>query len=142
MTSRTRLKRKEVDDVLGGEEMWKHADSIAGDLSPKCCPCAPRLMVVFPASCDKCNHGRAYFLQLQIRSADEPMTTCKLRRFLVVVFLTISFLFSVYRRVNWEHPSFCRLLIVFLPAVPLAGSDGTKTNVHVWMASSPSLSKV
>ncbi|KIM81039.1 hypothetical protein PILCRDRAFT_821877 [Piloderma croceum F 1598] len=56
MTSRTRLKRKEVDDVLGGEEMWKHADST-------------------PTSCDKCNHGRAYFLQLQIRSADEPMTT-------------------------------------------------------------------
>ena len=30
MTSRTKLKRKEVDDVLGGEEMWKHADSTAG----------------------------------------------------------------------------------------------------------------
>ena len=26
MTARTRLKRKEVDDVLGGEEMWKDAD--------------------------------------------------------------------------------------------------------------------
>ena len=33
MTSRTRLKRKEVDDVLGGEEMWEHADSTAGELS-------------------------------------------------------------------------------------------------------------
>jgi len=31
MTSRTRLKRKKTDDVLGGEEMWKHADSIAGE---------------------------------------------------------------------------------------------------------------
>ena len=31
MTSRTRLDRKQVDDVLGGEEMWKHADSIAGE---------------------------------------------------------------------------------------------------------------
>ncbi|KAH7924535.1 hypothetical protein BV22DRAFT_1112764 [Leucogyrophana mollusca] len=56
MTSRTKMKRKEVDDVLGGDEMWKHADSTA-------------------AQCDKCNHGRAYFYQLQIRSADEPMTT-------------------------------------------------------------------
>lgn len=28
------------------------------------------------ASCDKCNHNSAYFYQLQIRSADEPMTTC------------------------------------------------------------------
>ncbi|EIW80451.1 hypothetical protein CONPUDRAFT_105468 [Coniophora puteana RWD-64-598 SS2] len=57
MTSRTKMKRKQVDDVLGGDEMWKHADSTA-------------------ISCDKCNHGRAYFYQLQIRSADEPMTTC------------------------------------------------------------------
>ncbi|PPQ98679.1 hypothetical protein CVT24_003306 [Panaeolus cyanescens] len=56
MTSRTRLKRKEVDDVLGGEEMWAHADHTQ-------------------ASCDKCNHNSAYFYQLQIRSADEPMTT-------------------------------------------------------------------
>ena len=93
MTSRTRLKRKEVDDVLGGEEMWKHADSTAGDLPSNCCRCVPWLMVVLPASCDKCNHGRAYFLQLQIRSADEPMTTCKLHRFLlVIVFLTNFFL--------------------------------------------------
>jgi hypothetical protein len=33
MTSRTRLERKQVDDVLGGEEMWKHADSTAGEAS-------------------------------------------------------------------------------------------------------------
>ncbi|KAG6861857.1 hypothetical protein C0995_011154 [Termitomyces sp. Mi166 len=26
MTSRTKLKRKEIDDVLGGDEMWAHAD--------------------------------------------------------------------------------------------------------------------
>ncbi|KAM6501974.1 hypothetical protein JOM56_001951 [Amanita muscaria] len=56
MTSRTRLKRKEVDDVLGGEETWKHADRTQ-------------------ASCDTCNFNQAYFYQLQIRSADEPMTT-------------------------------------------------------------------
>ena len=31
MTSRTKLKRKEVDDVLGGDEMWKHADATAGE---------------------------------------------------------------------------------------------------------------
>jgi DNA-directed RNA polymerase III subunit RPC11 len=31
MTSRTKLKLKEVDDVLGGDEMWKHADSTAGE---------------------------------------------------------------------------------------------------------------
>lgn len=30
MTSRTRLTRKQVDDVLGGDEAWKHADSTTG----------------------------------------------------------------------------------------------------------------
>jgi len=36
MTSRMRLKRKEVDDVLGGDEMWAHADRTQGmnDLPP------------------------------------------------------------------------------------------------------------
>ncbi|KAG1806744.1 uncharacterized protein HD556DRAFT_1428772 [Suillus plorans] len=57
MTSRSRMTRKEVDDVLGGEETWRDADSTA-------------------ITCDKCSHPRAYFYQLQIRSADEPMTTC------------------------------------------------------------------
>jgi hypothetical protein len=32
MTSRTKLVRKAVDDVLGGEETWKHADSTMGRL--------------------------------------------------------------------------------------------------------------
>ena len=32
--------------------------------------------LVFLASCDKCNFNSAYYYQLQIRSADEPMTTC------------------------------------------------------------------
>lgn len=30
MTSRTRMERKAVDDVLGGDEMWKHADATDG----------------------------------------------------------------------------------------------------------------
>lgn len=37
MTSRTKLKRKQVDDVLGGDEMWKHAPSTGGDLSSNRC---------------------------------------------------------------------------------------------------------
>jgi DNA-directed RNA polymerase subunit M/transcription elongation factor TFIIS len=60
--------------------MWEHADSTAGELSssPLLGP-ADGLKKNFSllASCDKCNHNRAYFFQLQIRSADEPMTTCK-----------------------------------------------------------------
>lgn len=76
MTSRTRLKRKEVDDVLGGEETWRDADSTASQSSffydVENANTDPRPVV----SCDKCGHARAYFYQLQIRSADEPMTTC------------------------------------------------------------------
>lgn len=30
MTSRITLTRKAVDDVLGGDEMWKHADATTG----------------------------------------------------------------------------------------------------------------
>jgi DNA-directed RNA polymerase III subunit RPC11 len=29
MTSRSRMKRKAVDDVLGGDETWRDADSTA-----------------------------------------------------------------------------------------------------------------
>ncbi len=53
---RTYLKRKEVDDVLGGDDAWKNVDSA-------------------PATCPKCENNRAYFMQIQTRSADEPMTT-------------------------------------------------------------------
>ncbi|KAJ1957999.1 putative Rpc11-DNA-directed RNA polymerase III subunit C11 [Linderina pennispora] len=55
MISRTILKRKEVDDVLGGEEAWKNVDSIE-------------------TPCPKCQHQRAYFMQIQLRSLDEPAT--------------------------------------------------------------------
>mmetsp|Transcript_27267 Transcript_27267/g.78476 ORF Transcript_27267/g.78476 Transcript_27267/m.78476 type:complete len:110 (+) Transcript_27267:82-411(+) len=47
--------RKEVDDVLGGEEAWKDVDQT-------------------DALCPACSNGRAYFRQMQTRSADEPMT--------------------------------------------------------------------
>jgi DNA-directed RNA polymerase subunit M/transcription elongation factor TFIIS len=77
MTSRTKLKRKEVDDVLGGDEMWKHADATAGPYNFNVCHESPSADIYTPASCDKCNHNLANFYQLQIRSADEPMTTCK-----------------------------------------------------------------
>uniref|UniRef100_A0A7S3AQ55 DNA-directed RNA polymerase subunit n=1 Tax=Haptolina ericina TaxID=156174 RepID=A0A7S3AQ55_9EUKA len=51
-----KTEHKAVDDVLGGPEAWKNADQT-------------------DASCSKCNNNRAYFQQVQIRSADEPMTT-------------------------------------------------------------------
>ncbi|KAL3283787.1 hypothetical protein HHI36_017957 [Cryptolaemus montrouzieri] len=56
ITNRSYYKLKEIDDVLGGEEAWKNVDSTE-------------------ERCPKCSHPRAYFMQIQTRSADEPMTT-------------------------------------------------------------------
>ena len=53
--SRTYPERKAVDDILGGAAAWENVD---------------RTM----ATCPSCNHNEAYFLQMQIRSADEPMS--------------------------------------------------------------------
>ena len=50
------LPRKQVDDVLGGSDAWKNVDQTE-------------------AHCSKCDNRRAYFMQIQTRSADEPMTT-------------------------------------------------------------------
>ncbi|XP_065063240.1 DNA-directed RNA polymerase III subunit RPC10-like [Rhopilema esculentum] len=49
-------KLKEVDDVLGGSAAWENVDSTE-------------------EKCPKCEHPKAYFMQIQTRSADEPMTT-------------------------------------------------------------------
>lgn len=68
--STVKFERKKVDDVLGGAKAWENVDSTE-------------------AKCPKCEHGkyrrsisyashsveRAFFMQIQIRSADEPMTT-------------------------------------------------------------------
>eukprot|EP01017_Pseudomicrothorax_dubius_P011997 TRINITY_DN1466_c0_g1_i2.p1 TRINITY_DN1466_c0_g1~~TRINITY_DN1466_c0_g1_i2.p1 ORF type:complete len:108 (+),score=6.06 TRINITY_DN1466_c0_g1_i2:140-463(+) len=49
------LETKVVDDILGGKEAWENVDQTE-------------------AMCPKCGHNRAYFKQIQTRSADEPMT--------------------------------------------------------------------
>jgi DNA-directed RNA polymerase III subunit RPC11 len=48
-------KLKDVDDVLGGAAAWENVDAT-------------------DVKCPKCDHDRAYFMQIQTRSADEPMT--------------------------------------------------------------------
>mmetsp|Transcript_13543 Transcript_13543/g.20337 ORF Transcript_13543/g.20337 Transcript_13543/m.20337 type:complete len:106 (+) Transcript_13543:35-352(+) len=55
-TNDVKLKRKEVDDVLGGADAWENVDRTE-------------------ARCPHCLHNEAYFMQMQIRSADEPSTT-------------------------------------------------------------------
>ncbi|GKT34763.1 DNA-directed RNA polymerase subunit/transcription factor S like protein [Aduncisulcus paluster] len=49
------LKKKVVDDVLGGDDAWKNVDSTKAD-------------------CPSCGHDTAFYLTVQIRSADEPST--------------------------------------------------------------------
>lgn len=49
-------RHKLVDDVLGGEDAWENVDRTA-------------------SKCVYCDGTEAYFFQIQIRSADEPMTT-------------------------------------------------------------------
>ena len=48
--------KKTLDDVLGGEEAWKNVDKTS-------------------ETCPKCAYDSAYFMQIQIRSADEPTST-------------------------------------------------------------------
>lgn len=50
------LQRKQVDDVLGGDEAWENVDQTE-------------------TRCPHCEFNKAYFMQIQIRSADEPSTT-------------------------------------------------------------------
>ena len=78
------LQPKMVDDVLGGADAWKNADQTDGTRgpppgrparSPRACTLTSRASVRRAAVCPRCRHHRAYFQQLQIRSADEPMTT-------------------------------------------------------------------
>ena len=52
------LERKKVDDVLGGDKAWENVDKT-------------EIRCTNPA----CDSTEAFYLQIQIRSADEPMTT-------------------------------------------------------------------
>ena len=57
LVDRHKLPRKQIDDVMGGEDSWKNVDSTE-------------------VACTRrgCEGERAYFMQIQIRSADEPST--------------------------------------------------------------------
>ena len=55
LSRKIKLNRKQVDDVLGGDEAWDNVDQS-------------------DALCPHCAHGKAYYMQVQTRSADEPMT--------------------------------------------------------------------
>ncbi|KAF2503323.1 DNA-directed RNA polymeras-like protein III subunit RPC10 [Lophium mytilinum] len=54
---RKAMKQKDVEDVIGGAKAWENVD---------------KTDVMCPSTV--CGNDKAYFYQLQIRSADEPMT--------------------------------------------------------------------
>ena len=105
ISMRTHLKRKEVDDVLGGKDSWANVDVVDGESMPALAVHVPstarssrverkgvregrtdertktktrdeRGEKLTAATCPACDKVvKANFMQLQIRSADEPMTT-------------------------------------------------------------------
>lgn len=77
LSSRWYPKLKQVDEILSDSAMWENVDS-TDEKCPKCIYLiikiqnALKLIKFFPKIGE---HPRAYFMQLQTRSADEPMTT-------------------------------------------------------------------
>lgn len=55
---RKNMELKAAEDVLGGADSWKNVDTAETRCKNEMCDCT-----------------KAYFRQVQIRSADEPMTT-------------------------------------------------------------------
>ncbi|KAJ0971097.1 hypothetical protein J5N97_019056 [Dioscorea zingiberensis] len=56
IVKKERLVKREMEPIFSGDK--------AMEFAPKT-----------QATCPRCHHGEAYFRQMQIRSADEPMTT-------------------------------------------------------------------
>lgn len=71
------MKRKEVDDVMGGEGAWDNVDQTEGTHPILSTPMGLGLTKdTASAQCpsEDCGGTKAYFYLVQIRSADEPMT--------------------------------------------------------------------
>ena len=71
VTKKTFPSRKVVDDILGGAAAWENVD---------------RTM----APCPACNHKEAYFMQIQIRSADERECHGLFYPFSVLFYLNVN----------------------------------------------------
>ena len=71
------MDNKDIDDILGGPEAWKNAELTDGKHRVRLCAPGPVRSASAPfvaAICTKCNNNKAYFLQLQVRSTEEPPT--------------------------------------------------------------------
>ena len=64
---------KEVDDVLGGQAAWENVDATEG-LVDSFRELTVISFIFVTETCPRCEHSKAYFVQMQTRSADEPMT--------------------------------------------------------------------
>lgn len=76
---RKMLKKKEVEDILGGKDAWANVDKTKGSFifEPwRMEDWTNGELMAITVSCpnEKCRNDEAYWYQLQIRSADEPMT--------------------------------------------------------------------
>jgi DNA-directed RNA polymerase III subunit RPC11 len=66
---------KQVDDIMGGAAAWENVDQTTGTLASPSWVVVAGLMVVPMCQNKQCGCTKAYYRQMQIRSADEPMTT-------------------------------------------------------------------
>ena len=104
--SRRTFKRKEREDVFGGPGAWDNADKTAAQ-----CPATG------------CDGAEAAFYQIQIRSADEPMTSFfKVRPPLPPVCFFLCLSFSSHRIwILLTYLSLSSSLAVYDVWTPLAG---------------------
>jgi DNA-directed RNA polymerase subunit M/transcription elongation factor TFIIS len=125
---KTAMKQKEVEDVFGGKEEFKNADSMASEFPSFSLSfqqlLAQKLTFFVPAQCpaEGCNGERAYFFQLQIRSADEPMTTflkvwsvdVSRKNSLLTMILVHHLRYSLERELNLTSTQKKKILFIFL----------------------------
>lgn len=70
-SNRSHRTTKEIDDVLGGPDAWNNVDKTEGSLIVP----SPHPSSHSTARCPiNSDHNQAYYLLIQIRSADEPST--------------------------------------------------------------------
>lgn len=93
------MRRKQVDDVMGGEGAWDNVDHTEVQ-----CPV------------HDCGGERAYFYMVQIRSADEPMTT----------FYKVSLRQSHFGVSKWELVCIWTNLLFFTISVQNVDTSGER----------------
>ena len=74
---RRTIQKKEVEDILGGKGAWDNVDQtngMANEIKQEAVRESNVDLKTVQCPNEKCRNHEAYWYQLQIRSADEPMT--------------------------------------------------------------------